>query len=63
MGRRERVDGALRKVLDGQEALHCTRVWEAWFYGTMSENDFSRVTDDHEAFDEIVDAVMEALHD
>ena len=55
--------GALAKVLDGQEALHCTRVWDAWAHKTMTEDDFSMVADDDEALDEIVDAVMEALHD
>ena len=33
-----------RKLLDGQ--LYCTRVWDAWHYNTMSENDFNNSEDD-----------------
>ena len=57
----EAVTSAIEKVLDGQDALHCTRVWEAWGYGTMSEDDFSPVTNDAEAVNEIASAVLEAL--
>ena len=57
----EAVTSAIEKVLDGQEALHCTRVLEAWGYGTMSEEDFSPVADDAEAVHEIASAVLEAL--
>ena len=57
----EAVTNAIEKVLDGQGALHCTRVWEAWGYGTMSEDDFSPVTNDAEAVNEIASAVLEAL--
>lgn len=57
----EAVTNAIEKVLDGQGALHCTRVWEAWGYGTMSEDDFSPVADDAEAVHEIASAVLEAL--
>ena len=57
----EAVTNAIEKVLDGQDALHCTRVWEAWGYGTMSEEDFSPVTNDAEAVHEIASAVLEAL--
>ena len=45
-------------VLAGQEAMHCNRVWEAWSHGTMSEDDFSLVSDDEEAVAEIVRAVV-----
>ena len=31
-------------TLDG--FLWCNRVWEAWYVGTMSENDFSPAGDD-----------------
>lgn len=57
----EAVTNAIEKVLDGQDALHCTRVWDAWGYGTMSEDDFSPVTNDAEAVHEIASAVLEAL--
>lgn len=46
-------------VLAGQEAMHCNRVWEAWGHGTMSEDDFSLVSDDEEAVTEIARAVAE----
>lgn len=55
------IKKALTEVLDGQEAMHCTRVWEAWGYGTMSEEDFRLVTEDEDALDEIVWAVMAAI--
>ena len=57
----EAVTSAIEKVLDGQDALHCTRVWEAWGYGTMSEEDFSPIANDAEAVHEIASAVLEAL--
>ena len=39
----------------------CTRVWEAWFVGTMSEQDFILVTDDPERLHEITTAVIAAM--
>lgn len=36
----------------------CTRVWEAWSVGTMTQNDFFPATD---RIDEIVDAIVTAL--
>lgn len=56
---KEALDAA-RTVLDGQDALHCIRVWEAWQHGTMAEDDFVPVTDDDEAVSEIVGAILEA---
>lgn len=58
---RDKIARALAEILDGQEAMHCTRGWEAWSVGTMSEDDFSLVTEDHDAFNEIVDAVLAVL--
>lgn len=55
---RDRATDAVRTVLAGQEALHCTRVWEAWQHGTMSEDDFSQVADDEDAVAEIVSAAL-----
>lgn len=56
----EKTGAALRKVLDAQEAMHCTRVWGAWRY-TMTEDDFVPVTEDQAAIDELVRAVVEAI--
>lgn len=52
---------SLREVLAGQEAMHCTRVWEAWQVGTMTADDFSLIADDDEAFEEIVQAALKGL--
>ena len=40
--------------------MHCNRAWSAWGYGTMTENDFSPVSDDDEAVMEIVEAILTA---
>ena len=47
---------AVKAELDSQEAMHCTRVWEAWRYGTMTEEDFVNVSED----DECVQALIAA---
>ncbi len=39
---------------------HCTRVWEAWHIGTMSQDDFEPV-DESETPTEIADAVLALL--
>ncbi len=39
---------------------HCTRVWEAWNVGTMSQDDFEPV-DESETPTEIADAVIDAI--
>lgn len=57
----DQMTGALSNVLDGQEAMHCTRVWTAWGYGTMTEDDFVCVTEDAEALEEITHAALAAL--
>lgn len=43
------------------DAYDCTRVWSAWGYGTMSQDDFRPVADDEDRLMEIVDAVVVAL--
>lgn len=53
-----RVENALRQVLERQEVWHCNRVWEAWAVDTMSRDDFSLVTEDPVAIEELVQAVM-----
>ena len=51
---------AVAEALGGY-AYDCTRVWQAWSAGTMTEDDFVRVADDHSRLCEIVDAVIAAL--
>lgn len=58
---RNKVSNALYNVLEGQEAMHCTRVWEAWSYGTMSDDDFDLVVNDTDAMEEIIESVVRAL--
>ena len=47
---------AVKAELDSQEAMHCTRVWEAWRYGTMTEEDFVNVSEDDECMQALVAA-------
>ena len=47
---------AVKGELDSQEAMHCTRVWEAWRYGTMTEEDFVNVSEDDECVQALVAA-------
>lgn len=56
---KEALDAA-RTTLDKQEVLHCTRALEAWQHGTMTEDDFTLVTYDDEAVEEIVNTILEA---
>lgn len=41
------------------DSYDCTRVWSAWGYGTMGEQDFTRLD---ERVPEIVDGLIAALH-
>lgn len=43
-------------VLQEQSLLQCTRVWEAWSYGTMTEGDFDDAPVEH-----IAEEILEAL--
>lgn len=52
----EAVEEVLEKELYG--AYDCTRVWEAWYVGTMSQEDFVPVSN---RIDEIADAIIAAL--
>lgn len=40
------------------DAYDCTRVWNAWGYGTMSQDDFCLVTDDDSRLAEITEAAL-----
>jgi hypothetical protein len=54
-----RLRDALRNNLRG--ALFCTRVWDAWSVGTMSENDFVDVTEDDNFIEGTVNEILLAL--
>lgn len=43
------------------DAYDCTRVWSAWSYGTMSQDDFSLITEDDSRLAEIADAAIGAM--
>lgn len=43
------------------DALDCMRVWSAWSYGTMGEDDFLPVRDSNERLVDIARAVVESL--
>ena len=53
---RESVIEAIAEALGN--AYDCTRVWSAWSYGTMSQDDFSLVAEDRSRLEEIADAAM-----
>ena len=41
------------------DTMFCTRVWSAWGYGTMTEEDFSDATEDFDFIDAIAKAIWE----
>ena len=59
MSKREEITEAVKGALD--DALLCSRVWEAWTHNTMTEDDFSQASDNEEFVEQIVDAVIAAL--
>ena len=44
------------------DVLICTRVWEAWGYGTMTADDFTPAIESDEFIDSLMDAVLAARH-
>ena len=54
-----RIDDAITEALG--DAMDCTRVWAAWGYGTMGQDDFVRVADDPGRVMEIRDAVLRVV--
>ncbi|WP_418145537.1 hypothetical protein ABL850_15870 [Variovorax paradoxus] len=42
------------------DAYDCTRVWQAWGVGTMSQDDFSSVAEDPDRVAEIAHAAVDA---
>lgn len=57
--RREALVDLIAEHLNG--TYHCTRVWEAWHVGTMSQDDFEPV-DESDTPGEIADAILARLH-
>lgn len=55
----KRKDGKLRDIITNLLAddYACTRVWEAWYYGTMTQADFVLLSET-----ERVDEIMSAVH-
>lgn len=45
----------------GNDLLSCTRVWEAWSYGTMGPDDFTPLGEDPDVLHDIVQAVLAVL--
>lgn len=58
----ERITEKVRQALDAGEAMQCTRVWEAWHYGTMTDADFADASDGLLA-EEIAAAVLTTILD
>lgn len=56
---KEKIIEVLKGHLD--DALFCTRVWEAWSYGTMTEDDFENIPD--ESIEEIANDIMDIVKD
>lgn len=56
---KERLKNTLREQLN--DALYCTRVWEAWRYGTMTEDDFECLAYDDEYVEQLADAILATL--
>lgn len=55
----DRVSDAIRENLLG--VYYCNRVWEAWFVGTMSHEDFIPLEDCEDVIQNITSAVVAAL--
>ena len=56
---RERVRDAVAEALDG--LYTCGRVWSAWSYGTMGQDDFAPAGEDDDVVDNITDAAIAAM--
>lgn len=56
---REQLKDTLREQLS--DALYCTRVWDAWSVGTMSEDDFECLAYDDEYVEQLANAILLTL--
>jgi hypothetical protein len=43
------------------DAYDCTRVWSAWSVGTMTEDDFSPISESEDRLEEFVSAVLSVI--
>lgn len=59
---RERVREALVEAIGG-DAYDCTRVWEAWSVGTMTDDDFEPIISNDERMEELVSAALAAYEE
>ena len=59
-GLAERIAQAITETA-GDDLLSCTRVWEAWSYGTMGPDDFTSLGEDPDVLHDIVQAVLAVL--
>ena len=60
------TDATHEKVMDAiaaalGDAYDCLRVWGAWSYGTMSQDDFVQVVEQQDRLAEIADAAIRAM--
>ena len=53
------LDERIRYFL--QDNYACTRVWEAWSYGTMTEDDFTPMEDDEDIVNDFKTLVQEQV--
>ncbi len=53
---KDKLRDAIREQLS--DALYCTRVWDAWGHGTMSEYDFVCLAEDDNYVESMVNAVL-----
>jgi hypothetical protein len=56
---REAIKQAIADTLG--DAYDCTRVWQAWGYGTMGPDDFVQVAEQDDRLEELTDAVIAAI--
>lgn len=54
------VTEVIANELSDSEALVCNRVWEAWSYGTMSDDDFENASET-DLPDEVAKAVLKVV--
>jgi len=59
MSARDELAELIASELPG-DVYACTRVWEAWSYGTMSQDDFTPANEEADLIAEIADAILAA---
>lgn len=48
---------------DFEDCYSCCRVWSAWSYNTMSQDDFIPVSDDPDVLEEISESIVQKIND